>query len=95
MRVSGALFFAIALVTPAAFAVPQAVAQAMARPDLAPGKPAGVKQAQMNNNTVMAVGALGLLGVGIGLAASGDSNAITPATTTTTTTTTSSTGTSP
>lgn len=84
MRIAGALLFASTLFATTAVAAPRIPA----KPDLAPGKPAGVQQAQMENNTVMAVGALGLLGLGIGLAASGDSNVITTATTTTTTTTT-------
>jgi len=60
---------------------------------MAPGKPAGVKQAQVQNSTMFVVLGVGLLAAGIGLAASGDSNVITPAPTTTTTTTTSTTAT--
>lgn len=88
MRIAGVLLFASTLFATAAVAAPQTPANIPAGPQLAPGKPAGVKQAQMENNTVMAVGAVGLLGLGIGLAASGDSNVITA-------TSTSSTGTTP
>jgi hypothetical protein len=61
--------------------------------DLAPGKPAGVKKAQENDNTVMIVAGVGIVGLGIGLVASGGSSSplqapIVPPTTTTTTTTT-------
>ena len=84
MRIAGALLFASTLFATAAVAAPRIPA----KPELAPGKPAGVQQAQTENNTVMAVGAVGLLGLGIGLAASGDSNVITS-------TSTSSTGTTP
>lgn len=60
---------------------------------MAPGKPAGVQQAQVQNSTLFVVLGAGLLAAGIGLAASGDNNVIngtattTSATTTTTTTT--------
>jgi len=84
MRIAGALLFASTLFSTAVVAAPLSPA----KPELAPGKPAGVQRAQMENNTVMAVGAVGLLGLGIGLAASGDSNVITS-------TSTSSTGTTP
>ena len=88
MRIAGALLFATTLFTTAAFAAPlAAVPQSLSGTELAPGKPAGVKQAQMENNTVMAVSAVGLLGLGIGLAASGDSNEITATSTSTTGTT--------
>lgn len=61
---------------------------------LAAGKPAGVKKAQIENTTLFGVLGVGIFAAGVALAASGDSNAITPAVTTTTTTTTT-TGTAP
>ena len=79
--VAAALFLATTLSGGAVLAAPKDA-------PLKPGQPAGVQQAQMQGNTVMAVGALGILGLGIGLAASGDSNQVTS-------TSTSSTGTTP
>lgn len=75
---------AVALAT--SFLVTQAVAADVSAP-LAAGKPAGVKQAQVENNTLFIIAGAGLVAAGIALAASGDNNVITPATTTTTTTT--------
>lgn len=61
---------------------------------LSPGQPAGVKQAQMTNDTTLYyIAGLGLIGAGIALAASGHHHAAAAGGTTTTTTTT--TGTSP
>lgn len=78
MRSIAAVALATSLLVSNAFAAP-----------LAAGKPAGVQQAQMGgHNTLMIVLGVGILAAGIGLAASGDSNTITPAATTTTTTTT-------
>lgn len=77
MRTIGAVILASSLVVSGAYAAP-----------LAPGKPAGVKKAQSQNDTAFIIAGVGLMGLGIGLAASGDNNPITPATTTTTTTTT-------
>jgi uncharacterized membrane protein YedE/YeeE len=45
------------------------------------GKPAGVKKAQAENNTLLIIGGIGLAGLGIGLAAS--SNGGGPSSTTT------------
>jgi hypothetical protein len=61
-------------------------------PPLAPGKPAGLHQAQdQNDNTVLYVIGIGLVAAGIAVAASGGSNGNlasgTSGTTTTTTTT--------
>lgn len=52
---------------------------------LAPGKPAGVKEAQMMDNTVVIGLGLGLVAAGIAVAASsGNSHNVTTVTTTTT-----------
>jgi len=74
----------VALCTTGALAAP---------PGLAPGKPAGVRQAQnWDTNTTMIIAALGLAGLGIALAASA-SNAGGPTTSTSPSTSTSSTST--
>ena len=77
--------------------IPLAASGAFAAPQgapLAPGKPAGVKQAQdMEVSTPMLVFGAAAIGIGIALAVSDDSSAV-PGTTTTTTTTTT-TGTAP
>jgi len=66
-----------------------------ATPSLAPGKPAGVHQAQMGkSNTLFIALGVGIFAAGIALAASGDSNKVTPATSTSTTTSTTTTATS-
>lgn len=54
------------------------------------GKPAGVKHAQSEQNTMMLLIGVGIVGAGIALVASGDNGAplTAPATTTTSTTTT-------
>ena len=52
---------------------------------LAPGKPAGVKQAQDQDNTLLYVAGLGLVAAGIAIAASSGNDHNTTTTTTTTT----------
>ena len=60
MRTFGAALLATALVVTSAFAAP-----------LAPGKPAGVKNAQAGDTSaVMIVAGIGVVGLGIGLVAS-------------------------
>ena len=83
MRIFGAALLATTLMVTSAFAAP-----------LAPGKPAGVKTAQMmGDHTLLIIGGVAIVGLGIGLAASsGSSNGITAVSTGTST---SSTGTSP
>jgi hypothetical protein len=63
-------------------------ASAVSAATLSPGKPAGVEQAQMSRDTLFIIGGVALAGLGIGLAASGGNNFVTPATSTSTTTTT-------
>lgn len=72
------------------------VTNAFAATPLPTGKPAGVKNAQMemNSNTWLIITGVGLAGLGIGLAASA-SNAGGPTTSTSASTSTSSTGTNP
>jgi hypothetical protein len=81
MRIFGAAILAASLL----------VTNAFAATSLTAGKPAGVKKAQENNNTILIVGGVGLAGLGIALAASsnggGPTTFTSPATTTTTTTT--------
>ena len=82
MRIFGAAILAASLL----------VTNAFAATSLTAGKPAGVKKAQENNNTILIVGGVGLAGLGIALAASsngGGPTSFTSPTTTTTTTTTS------
>lgn len=82
MRTFGAALLAMSLVATSAIAAP-----------LAPGKPAGVKKAQSETNTVLIIAGVGLAGLGIGLAVSaGDAGGPTTSTTATTAT---STGTTP
>ena len=83
MRISGAVLLAASLLATNAFAATT----------LSAGKPAGVKQAQMEGNTLMIVSAIGLTGLGIALAASSSGGGPTSFVSATTTTTT--TGTSP
>lgn len=62
---------------------------------LASGKPAGVKQAQLENSTLFVILGVGILAGGIALAASGGDNSVTPSNTVTNTLTNTSTSTSP
>ena len=58
-----------------------------AEPPLAPGKPAGLHQAQIQDGTVMlAIAGVALVGIGIALATAGNGSAP-PSTTSTTSTT--------
>ena len=78
MRNFGAAFLAASLLATNAFAATS----------LPAGKPAGVKKAIAEGNTVLIIGGVGLAGLGIGLAASSNGGGptvfTTPATTTTT-----------
>ncbi len=60
MRIFGAAVLAASLL----------VTNAFAATTLPSGKPAGVKKAQMYNNTLLIIAGVGLAGVGIALAAS-------------------------
>jgi hypothetical protein len=82
MRIFGAAVLAASLL----------VTNAFAATTLPSGKPAGVKKAQMDNNTLLIIAGVGLAGVGIALAASAG-NAGGPTTSTTSSTSTSSTST--
>ena len=81
-----------AAVTAASLAVASLTSAGLAAP-LAPGKPAGLTQAQERDNTVIYIVGLGIVAAGIALVASGNSNGnlapgtLTGTTTTTTTTT--------
>jgi hypothetical protein len=52
---------------------------------LAPGKPAGVKEAQAQGNLIWWIGGLAIVGTGVGLLASGSGNDGVTTTTTTST----------
>ena len=70
MRIFGAAVLAASLLVTNAFAA-----------TLPAGKPAGVKKAQMEGNTLLIIAGVGLAGLGIGLAASSNSNgSVTPTT---------------
>ncbi len=74
MRFFGAALVGTALMISNAFAEP-----------LAPGKPAGVKQAQAGGpNTLMIIAGIGIVGLGIGLIASGNDSSRPSVTTTST-----------
>jgi len=78
MRIFGAAILAASLL----------VTNAFAATSLTAGRPAGVKKAQENSNTILIIGGVGLAGLGIALAASSNGGGPTNFTTTTTTTTT-------
>ena len=78
MRIFGAAFLAAALLATNAFAATT----------LPAGKPAGVKKAQSQSNTLLIIGGVGLAGLGIGLAASSNGGGPTTVTTATVGTTT-------
>jgi hypothetical protein len=82
MRTIGAAILASSLIVSSAFAATDATAP------LSPGKPAGVKQAQMEGNTLLLVVGLGVVAGGVALLASGGGGNPVAATTTATTTTT-------
>ena len=74
MRIFGAAILAASLL----------VSNAFAETTLPAGKPAGVKKAQGNNpSTLMIVGAIGIAGLGIGLASSSNGGGPTTVTTAT------------
>jgi hypothetical protein len=79
MRTIGAVLLASSLVASNAFAATGTGAP------LTPGKPAGVKQAQAMDNTLLLVVGLGVVAAGIALVASGNGKTAETATTTTTT----------
>jgi hypothetical protein len=96
MRTIGAVFLASTLIATSAFAATDAAAP------LAPGKPAGVKQAQERDNTLLLVLGVGVVAAGIALVASGNGKSVVGATNTctniactSTTSTSTSTSTSP
>jgi hypothetical protein len=76
MRIIGAAILASSLIVSSAFAATDASIP------LAPGKPAGVKQAQERDNTLMMVLGLGVVAGGIALVASGNGNGTITTTTT-------------
>lgn len=77
MRTIGAVLLASSLIASSAFA-----AATSATAPLAPGKPAGVKQAQQMDNTLLLVLGLGVVAGGIALVASGNGHTTVAATTT-------------
>ncbi len=81
MRALTAAVLSIALTTSLAGA-------AFAQTPLAPGKPAGVRKAQLEAPTLIILAGVAVVGAGVAIAVSGDNNNATPATATTTTTTT-------
>ena len=76
MRTIGAAIVASSLVVSSAFAATDTAAP------LAPGKPAGVKQAQAADNTLLMVLGLGVVAGGIALVASGNGKSSVATTTT-------------
>ena len=76
MRIIGAAILASSLVVSSSFAATNSTAP------LAPGKPAGVKQAQMEGNTLLLVLGVGVVAGGIALVASGNGNGSVTTTTT-------------
>jgi hypothetical protein len=78
MRIIGAAILASSLVVSSSFAATNSAAP------LSPGKPAGVKQAQMEGNTLMWVLGLGVVAGGVALVASGNGNGSVSTTTTST-----------
>jgi hypothetical protein len=80
MRTIGAVLLASSLIASSAFAATDASAP------LTPGKPAGVKQAQSMDNTLLLVVGLGVVAAGIALVASGNGKSSVSTTTTSTST---------
>ena len=76
MRTIGAAIVASSLIISSAFAATDSATP------LAPGKPAGVKQAQATDNTLLLVLGLGVVAGGIALVASGNGNGSVTTTTT-------------
>ena len=79
MRIVGAAILASSLLVSTSFAATDSTAP------LTPGKPAGVKQAQMEGNTLLLVLGVGVVAGGIALVASGSGNGSVTTTTTSTT----------
>lgn len=80
MRIIGAALLASSLIVSSAYAATDANAP------LTAGKPAGVKQAQEMDNTLLLVLGVGVVAAGIALVASGNGHTAPSAVTTTTTT---------
>jgi hypothetical protein len=78
MRTIGAVLLASSMIASSAFAGTDASAP------MAPGKPAGVKQAQNMDNTMLLVVGLGVVAAGIALVASGNGKSTVTSVTTTT-----------
>jgi hypothetical protein len=78
MRIAGAIVLASSLVVSSSFAATNVPAP------LAPGKPAGVKQAQMEGNTLLLILGVGVVAGGVALIASGNGNHSVTTTTATT-----------
>ena len=78
MRIMGAAILASSLIVSSSFAATDSATP------LAPGKPAGVKQAQMEGNTLLLVLGVGVVAGGIALVASGNGNGSVTTTTTST-----------
>jgi hypothetical protein len=76
MRTIGAILLASSLIASSAFAATDAGAP------LAPGKPAGVHEAQRMDNTLLLVVGLGVVAAGIALVASGNGKSTVTTTTT-------------
>ena len=81
MRTIGAILLASSLIASSAFGATDASAP------LAPGEPAGVKKAQIADNTLLLVVGLGVVAAGIALVASGNGKSTVNTTTTSTSTT--------
>ncbi len=81
MRALTAVLLSIALTTSLAGSA------AFAETPLAPGKPAGIHKAQLENGTIIILAGAAVVAAGIAIAVSNDSNNTTPATTVATTTT--------
>ena len=75
MRIIGAAILASSLIVSSAFAATNAAAP------LAPGKPAGVKNAQAADNTLLMVLGLGVVAGGIAVASGSGNGSVTTTTT--------------
>ena len=81
MRIFAAVALATSVLASSAFAAGTEV-----RAPLAPGKPASVKKAQLEGNTIMIVAGVAIVAGGIALVASEGNDTVVPATTSTSTT---------
>jgi hypothetical protein len=81
MRIFAAVALAISVLASSAFAAGTEV-----RAPLVPGKPATVKKAQLEGNTIMIVAGVAIVAGGIALVASEGNDTVVPATTSSTTT---------